>query len=91
MTGRAVWAYRPRRSEDLRASIEAPREKLDFEMDDDFNTAGALAAVFELAKAANTFIADYQTDLCEDDRLVLRGRSRRAGRGVRARRAANSC
>ncbi len=55
----------------LRAAIEATREKFELEMDDDFNTAGALAAVFELAKAANTFLADYQADLCEDDRLVL--------------------
>ena len=55
----------------LRASIEAAREKFEFEMDDDFNTAGALAAVFELAKAGNSFLADYQSDLCEDDRLVL--------------------
>ena len=44
----------------LRAAIEATREKFEFEMDDDFNTAGALAAVFELAKAGNTFLADYQ-------------------------------
>ena len=58
-------------NEALAATIEAAREKFDAEMDDDFNTAGALAAVFELAKAANTFIADYQTDLCEDDRRLL--------------------
>jgi len=55
----------------LRAATEAAREKFDFEMDDDFNTAGALAAVFELAKAANTFLAEYQSDICEDDRLAL--------------------
>jgi len=55
----------------LRASIEATREKFAAEMDDDFNTAGALAAVFELARAANQFLADYQMDLCEDDRLAL--------------------
>jgi cysteinyl-tRNA synthetase len=55
----------------LRVAIEVTREKFEYEMDDDFNTAGALAAVFELAKAANTFLADYQADLCEDDRLVL--------------------
>ncbi len=55
----------------LRAAIEAAREKFEAEMDDDFNTAGALAAVFELAKVANTFLAQYQTDICEEDRLVL--------------------
>jgi cysteinyl-tRNA synthetase len=55
----------------LRAAIEAARTKFEFEMDDDFNTAGALAAVFELAKAGNSFLADYQADLCEEDRQVL--------------------
>lgn len=55
----------------LKASIEAAREKFDAEMDDDFNTAGALGAIFELARAANQFLAEYQMDLCEDDRLVL--------------------
>ena len=55
----------------LALDIESARKKFDAEMDDDFNTAGALAAVFELAKAANTFIAEYQTDVCEADRLLL--------------------
>jgi cysteinyl-tRNA synthetase len=57
--------------EGLKTSIAAAREKFDAEMDDDFNTAGALAAIFELARAANNFLAEYQMDLCEDDRLVL--------------------
>ena len=55
----------------LKVAIEATREKFEFEMDDDFNTAGALAAVFELARTANTFLAHYQADLCEGDRLML--------------------
>ena len=55
----------------LAADIRSAREKFDTEMDDDFNTAGALAAIFELAKAANTFIAEYQTDVCEADRRLL--------------------
>ena len=55
----------------LRATIEASREKFEAEMDDDFNTAGALAAVFELARAANVFLSEYQADLCEQDRQVL--------------------
>ena len=55
----------------LKVAIEATREKFDAEMDDDFNTAGALGAIFELARAANNFLAEYQMDLCEDDRLVL--------------------
>jgi cysteinyl-tRNA synthetase len=56
---------------DLKAVIEATREKFDADMDDDFNTAGAVGAVFELARAANTFLAHYQADLCEEDRMVL--------------------
>jgi cysteinyl-tRNA synthetase len=56
---------------DLKAAIEATREKFDADMDDDFNTAGAVGAVFELARAANTFLAHYQADLCEEDRMVL--------------------
>lgn len=55
----------------LKAAVAAAREKFELEMDDDFNTAGAVAAVFELARAANSFLADYQADLCEDDRLAL--------------------
>jgi cysteinyl-tRNA synthetase len=55
----------------LKASIAATREKFDADMDDDFNTAGALASVFELARAANTFLAKYQVDLCEEDRDLL--------------------
>ena len=55
----------------LKATIVATQQKFDADMDDDFNTAGALAAVFELARAANTFLAHYQADLCEEDRDVL--------------------
>jgi len=56
---------------DLKAAIAATSEKFEYEMDDDFNTAGALAAVFELAKISNAFLADYQGDLCESDRTAL--------------------
>jgi len=55
----------------LKLHIDAAREKFTVEMDDDFNTAGALAAVFELAKAANVFLAEYQIDLCMDDKEAL--------------------
>jgi len=55
----------------LRLHIDAAREKFTAEMDDDFNTAGALGSVFELAKAANVFLADYQVDLCMDDKEAL--------------------
>jgi cysteinyl-tRNA synthetase len=44
---------------ELTESIQAAREKFDAEMDDDFNTAGALGAVFELARATNRFREAY--------------------------------
>ncbi len=47
----------------LATACDAAREKFVTEMDDDFNTAGALGAVFELARAANTFLADNQADI----------------------------
>jgi len=55
----------------LTLHIGTAREKFTAEMDDDFNTAGALAAIFELAKAANVFLAEYQVDLCMDDKEAL--------------------
>ena len=63
-----------------RPPIAAAREKFEAEMDDDFNTAGALGAVFELARAANTFLAEYQMRpvrrrialvLCEAEEIVV--------------------
>jgi len=54
-----------------RATAEA-RTKFEAEMDDDFNTAGALGALFELAKAANGFLAGAgAAGVCADDRVVL--------------------
>jgi cysteinyl-tRNA synthetase len=61
----------PEALEELHGVLAATREKFDYDMDDDFNTAGALASVFELARAANTFLAKYQVDLCEEDRQLL--------------------
>jgi cysteinyl-tRNA synthetase len=55
----------------LRLHVESARSKFEAEMDDDFNTAAALAAVFELAKAANVFLSDFQVDLCADDKDAL--------------------
>jgi cysteinyl-tRNA synthetase len=55
----------------LKVHVSIAREKFESEMDDDFNTAAALAAVFELAKAANVFLAEYQVDLCEDDKAAI--------------------
>ncbi len=55
----------------LKLHVDAARNKFESEMDDDFNTAAALAAVFELAKAANIFLSEYQVDLCEEDKLAI--------------------
>ncbi|PKQ15896.1 MAG: cysteine--tRNA ligase [Actinobacteria bacterium HGW-Actinobacteria-7] len=55
----------------LKVHVDTARQKFEAEMDDDFNTAGALAAVFELAKAANVFLSEYQVDLCEDDKSAI--------------------
>ncbi len=55
----------------LNLQVTMARDKFAAEMDDDFNTAGALAAVFELAKAANVFLSEFQVDLCADDKAAL--------------------
>ncbi len=55
----------------LKLHVQTARSKFAAEMDDDFNTAAALAAVFELAKAANVFLADFQIDMCEEDKAAL--------------------
>jgi cysteinyl-tRNA synthetase len=51
----------------LEQAIEACRDKFTAEMDDDFNTAGALASIFELTRTANSFMAAHQADVCEMD------------------------
>ena len=43
-------------SSELVAAAEAARAEFERQMDDDFNTAGALAAVFELVTKANTYL-----------------------------------
>jgi len=55
----------------LRGATTFSRRKFEQEMDDDFNTAGALGALFELAKAANTFLAENQGDLDSSDLVAL--------------------
>lgn len=55
----------------LNLQVKMAREKFEAEMDDDFNTAGGLAAIFELARAANVFLSEFQVDLCEDDMEAL--------------------
>jgi cysteinyl-tRNA synthetase len=55
----------------LAQGVVDTRSKFEAEMDDDFNTAGALAAVFELARQTNGFIAAFQTSLSAEDLEVL--------------------
>jgi cysteinyl-tRNA synthetase len=55
----------------LNLDVVPAREKFESEMDDDFNTAGALAAIFELAKAGNVFLSTFQSDLCPSDKDAL--------------------
>lgn len=61
----------PEARDELREAVAESRAKFEAEMDDDFNSAGAIAAIFELAKAANTYLAEHQIDLCADDIAVL--------------------
>lgn len=57
--------------EELASAIEATRAKFIDEMDDDFNSAGALAAVFELGRVVNSFMSDHQADIDMADRETL--------------------
>ncbi|MDO8915170.1 MAG: cysteine--tRNA ligase [Coriobacteriia bacterium] len=59
--------------EALASAIDDARAKFTAEMDDDFNTAGALAAVFELARTANSFLASSQQTLSAADHAILAG------------------
>jgi cysteinyl-tRNA synthetase len=55
----------------LAGALEEARAKFVAEMDDDFNTAGAIGAVFEIGRAANAFLSEHQSDLAEVDRELL--------------------
>ena len=44
-------------------AIDAAQESFISSMDDDFNTAGAVAAIFSLSTAANTYLADHAQDI----------------------------
>lgn len=46
----------------LGRAIDAAREEFCCQMDDDFNTAGGLAAIFSLVTDANTYLADAADD-----------------------------
>ncbi|MDR1775882.1 MAG: cysteine--tRNA ligase [Actinomycetes bacterium] len=49
------------RTDDLSAAVTAARDKFVTEMDDDFNAAGALAALFELIRYGNRYLDALQT------------------------------
>lgn len=55
-------------STSLLAAISRARQKFEAEMDDDFNTAGALAAVFELMREANTLMGGDPATFSAADR-----------------------
>jgi len=57
--------------EALEGSIVAARDRFVTEMDDDFNTAGALGAVFDLVRQANVFLSAHGTALSAGDLGVL--------------------
>lgn len=52
-------------------ALSAAREKFEATMDDDFNTAGALGAIFELMKAANSYYSDHEKALDARDLALL--------------------
>jgi cysteinyl-tRNA synthetase len=51
----------------LVAAVAQARAGFDVDMDDDFNSAGALGSIFELARAANSFLAANGSALAEAD------------------------
>ena len=57
--------------EALAATTDEAVAKFDTDMDDDFNTAGALAAVFDLSRTANAFIAAHNAGLSSEDMATL--------------------
>ncbi len=54
-------------------ATQAARTKFSAEMDDDFNTAGALAAIFELMRATNVWLDTHQAELTDEERAQLAG------------------
>ena len=57
--------------EALSAAVAETRVRFDEGMDDDFNSAGALGAVFELTRAANGFLSTNEAALSAADVAVL--------------------
>lgn len=48
--------------DDYLAKIEEVKKQFEIAMDDDFNTANAISALFELAKIANTYLNESNTE-----------------------------
>lgn len=62
----------PRDARDaLTAAVKEARERFVEAMDDDFNTAGALGALFELGRRCNAFISEHQAELGPSDAAAL--------------------
>jgi len=57
--------------EALQTALNDARAKFEADMDDDFNTAGALSSIFDLARAANSFLAANQSGLSAADHTTL--------------------
>lgn len=56
---------------DISIAVTQAREKFITEMDDDFNTAGAIGSLFELTKKVNTLAQERESNLTSDDRAAL--------------------
>lgn len=57
-------------AKELNNGVDASHQKFEESMDDDFNTSGAIAAIFDLVALANRFAAEY-TDISEQSKAVL--------------------
>ncbi|MDO8964234.1 MAG: cysteine--tRNA ligase [Coriobacteriia bacterium] len=55
----------------LQKALVDTRTRFDADMDDDFNTAGALGAVFDLSRQANGFVSAHQRVLSVADLAML--------------------
>jgi cysteinyl-tRNA synthetase len=51
--------------------LEKAREEFITEMDDDFNTAGALGIIFKIVKQGNTYLSTHEGALDEGDHALL--------------------
>jgi len=58
--------------ESFARKVDEARAQFITDMDDDFNTAGALGAIFEVVKAGNGYLQENEGSLGEDDYAVLK-------------------